>query len=106
MGFGTCITTFLSEFRAGEVVLFLVRWYEHIMKVKTSVMLSEDILKEIDTFSIQYKSRSEFIEIAVRTFVAQLLRQQQNLRDLEIINRYADDLNEEAMDVLEYQVAL
>lgn len=69
-------------------------------------MLSQDILKEIDAFSTQYKSRSEFIEVAVRTFVAQLFRQQQNLRDLEIINRYADDLNEEAMDVLEYQVAL
>lgn len=57
-------------------------------------------------FSNQYKSRSEFIEVAVRTFVAQLFRQQQNLRDLEMINRYADDLNEEAMDVLEYQAAL
>jgi hypothetical protein len=31
---------------------------------------------------------------------------QQNLRDLEIINRHADDLNEEALGVLDYQVDL
>jgi hypothetical protein len=31
---------------------------------------------------------------------------QQNVKDLEIINRCADDLNEEALDVLDYQVAL
>jgi hypothetical protein len=27
-------------------------------------------------------------------------------KDLEIINKSADDLNEEALDVLDYQVAL
>ncbi len=27
-------------------------------------------------------------------------------KDLEIINKRADDLNEEALDVLDYQVAL
>lgn len=56
-------------------------------------------MNEIDTFSPQYKSRSDFIEIAVRTFIAQLVRQQQNFHELEIINRYADELNEEAMDI-------
>jgi hypothetical protein len=30
----------------------------------------------------------------------------QNVKDLEIINRRADELNEEALDVLDYQVAL
>lgn len=28
------------------------------------------------------------------------------VKDLEIINRHADDLNEEALDVLDYQVDL
>jgi hypothetical protein len=31
---------------------------------------------------------------------------QQNVRELEIINRHADDLNQEALDVLDYQVDL
>jgi hypothetical protein len=31
---------------------------------------------------------------------------QQNVKDLEIINRCAGDLNEEALDVLDNQVAL
>lgn len=69
-------------------------------------MLSNDVLNSIDQFANNYKSRSEFIEVAIRAFIAQIVRQDQNMHDLEIINRYADDLNQEAMDVLEYQVAL
>jgi hypothetical protein len=30
----------------------------------------------------------------------------QNAKDIEIINRHADDLNEEALDVLDYQYAM
>jgi len=41
---------------------------------------------------------------ALRAFVAQLLRREQNARDLEIINRRTEQLNEEALDVLAYQV--
>lgn len=36
----------------------------------------------------------------------QLSRQQRDARDIEIINRNADALNEEALDVLSYQVEL
>lgn len=38
--------------------------------------------------------------------MAQIARHQQNAEDLTIINDRADDLNEEALDVLDYQVAL
>ena len=76
------------------------------MKVKTSITLSKELLKAIDTLSGHYRNRSEFIEVALRTYVAQMVRQEQNAKDLEIINRRADDLNEEALDVLAYQVAL
>lgn len=31
---------------------------------------------------------------------------EQEVKDLKIINRHADDLNEQALDVLDYQVAL
>ncbi len=76
------------------------------MKVKTSITLSEDILQTVDELSGSYKNRSEFIETAVRAFIDRLIREQQNARDLEILNRHADRLNQEAADVLTYQVEL
>jgi metal-responsive CopG/Arc/MetJ family transcriptional regulator len=76
------------------------------MKVKTSITLSDDILKAIDLHIGEYRSRSEFIETAARTFIAQLERKEAERRDLEIINRHADSLNAEAEDVLTYQVPL
>ena len=74
------------------------------MKVKTSITLSEDLLETVDKLSQDYKNRSEFIEVALRKFVTELIRKEQDERDLEIINQYADQLNEEAEDVLSYQV--
>ena len=76
------------------------------MKVKTSITLSEDLLQAVDQRARPDKTRSEFIEIAVRAFINQMIRDEQNARDLEIINRRADYLNQEAEDVLAYQVAL
>ncbi|MBM3128719.1 MAG: ribbon-helix-helix protein, CopG family [Chloroflexi bacterium] len=74
------------------------------MKTKTSITLSEDVIKAMDKLTGQRKNRSEFIELAVRTYIAQLIRQQRNARDLELINQRAERLNEEARDVLTYQV--
>ena len=75
------------------------------MKVKTSITLSEELLKAVDKRTKQQKkTRSDFIEAAVRAFIQQLIREEQNARDLDIINRHADTLNKEAADVLEYQV--
>ena len=77
------------------------------MKIKTSITLSEDLLQAIDEYAREYNNnRSEFIERAVRVFIRQLIRRQQDDRDLEIINHRADYLNQEAMDVLTYQVDL
>ncbi len=75
------------------------------MKIKTSITLSEDLLRAVDKRTRQQKkTRSDFIEAAVRAFIQQLIREEQNARDLDIINRHADALNKEAADVLEYQV--
>ena len=100
-----------SDFRAITIykdlidkVFFL--GYLRSMKVKTSITLSEDLLKAIDEYTGEYKNRSEFIEDAVRAFIIQLIRRQQDARDLEIINQHADYLNREAADVLTYQVDL
>jgi metal-responsive CopG/Arc/MetJ family transcriptional regulator len=72
------------------------------MKVKTSVTLSEDLIEAIDE-RIVNKNRSEFIEKALRAFIAQIIRNEQNAKDIQIINKRADYLNQEAEDVLAYQ---
>ena len=74
------------------------------MKVKTSITLSEDLLEAIDQRSAQFKNRSDFVEAAIRAFIAQMIRDEQNAKDLTIINQQADRLNQEAADVLAYQV--
>jgi metal-responsive CopG/Arc/MetJ family transcriptional regulator len=76
------------------------------MKIKTSITLSDEVLKAIDLHMAEYKSRSEFLETAARKFIVQLARKEAEQRDLEIINRCADSLNAEAEDVLTYQVPL
>lgn len=74
------------------------------MKVKTSITLSEDLIEAIDERSAQFKNRSDFIETAIRAFIAQMIRDEQNAKDLAIINQRAYRLNQEAADVLAYQV--
>ncbi len=74
------------------------------MKTKTSITLSEDVVMDVDRLSGQHGSRSEFIELALRSYIAQLMREERDGNDLEIINQHADRLNEEALDVLAYQV--
>jgi metal-responsive CopG/Arc/MetJ family transcriptional regulator len=76
------------------------------MKVKTSITLPEDLLKAIDKYAGGHKNRSKFIENAVRAFLMELIQRKQDARDLEIINQRADSLNQEAADVLLYQVDL
>jgi metal-responsive CopG/Arc/MetJ family transcriptional regulator len=76
------------------------------MKVKTSITLSDELIRAIDQYGQAYKNRSDFIEAAIWAFIRQIIRNQQNARDIEIINRNADRLNAEALDVLTYQVQL
>lgn len=76
------------------------------MKVKTSINVERDLLEMVDKLSGNNKNRSEFIEAAIQAFVAQHTRELESARDLEIINESADILNQEALDVLDYQVAV
>ena len=76
------------------------------MKVKTSITLSGDVLRLIDQHQAEFRSRSEFLERAAKAFLTHLARTEAERRDLEIINRRADELNAEAKDVLAYQVVL
>ncbi len=73
------------------------------MKVKTSITLSEDVIEAVDELAGEVSNRSEFIETALRSYIAQVKRDEQNSRDLEIINRRHARLNREAEDVLAFQ---
>ena len=75
------------------------------MKVKTSITLSDDLLEAINQRT-GHKNRSEFIETALWSFIAQIFRNEQTAKDIQIINKRADYLNKEAEDVLAYQVKL
>lgn len=74
------------------------------MKSKTSITLSEDLVKAIDELTPEGKSRSETIEQLPRESFANRKRRARDREDLEAINRHASELNEEAEDVLTYQV--
>ena len=76
------------------------------MKVKASITLSKELMSEIDTLSSRYGNRSAFIERAVRHFLAVEERRKRDAKDLDLLNAHAESLNEEAMDVLSYQVDL
>jgi metal-responsive CopG/Arc/MetJ family transcriptional regulator len=70
------------------------------VRMKTSVTLPGELLREIDKVDA---NRSQFLERAARKYLLELAREHRNRRDSEILNRHADRLNREAMDVLEYQ---
>jgi metal-responsive CopG/Arc/MetJ family transcriptional regulator len=76
------------------------------MKVKTSITLSEELIRAMDALSSQYGTRSALIEQAVRDFLATVAQRQREAQDLEILNHRAEALNVEAADVLSYQVEL
>lgn len=73
------------------------------MKVKTSITLSEDVIEAVDHLTGESNNRSEFIETALRSYIARQKRDEQNSRDLEIINRRHARLNREAEDVQAFQ---
>jgi metal-responsive CopG/Arc/MetJ family transcriptional regulator len=66
--------------------------------------LSREILKAVDEQAGSTGNRSEFIEKALRSYLDLMFRLRRDARDLDIINRTADRLNDEADDVLSYQV--
>ena len=76
------------------------------MKVKTSIMLSAELIRQIDDLVGLYGTRSALIEQAVRDFLAAHTKRTREAQDMEILNRRAEALNAEAEDALLYQVEL
>lgn len=79
--------------------------YLERMRIETHIKLEKDLLEAVDRLA-EDRNRSEFIEAAIQAYIAQLARHKQQTKDLGITNERADDLNAEALDVLDYQVAL
>jgi metal-responsive CopG/Arc/MetJ family transcriptional regulator len=76
------------------------------MRIKTSVTLPEDLLRSLDRAAGGHSNRSRLIEEAIRSLLEAKARAARDAKDIEVINRHADRLNDEAADVLEYQVKL
>jgi metal-responsive CopG/Arc/MetJ family transcriptional regulator len=71
------------------------------MKIKTSITLSDDLLRAVDARAEQVgQNRSEFIETALRAYLLQLERAEQHTADLIRIAEHADTLNRSVMAVL------
>lgn len=73
------------------------------MKEKTSVTLSTEVLAGIDRLAGARMSRSAFIEQVLQRYLAAAERARSDARELELLNKAADQLNAEMDDVLDYQ---
>ena len=74
------------------------------MKLKTSVTLDEDLLAAVEAVTQPGESRSQTIERLLRESLAARARAEIDARERTIIDAHADELNQEALDVLGYQV--
>ena len=74
--------------------------YSCLLRVKTSITLPSDPLKIIDRADTD---RSAVLEEAARASLARLQTAQREARDIAMINAHTDRLNQEALDVLDYQ---
>ena len=72
------------------------------MKVKTSVTLSESLLRALSAETTG-DSRSAMIEEATWEYLERRKRAARDKMELDAINSNADILNDEAHDALEYQ---
>lgn len=73
------------------------------MKRKTSITLSEDVLRDLDRYAGSPGSRSAYIEGVLRRHFRKRAWAAEQARDIERIDAAADRLNEEMAEVLEIQ---
>jgi len=74
------------------------------MKLKTSITLDEGVVAAVERAARDGESRSQVIERLLRQSLAEQERAAIDRRDRAILDARADELNEEAVDVLGYQV--
>lgn len=73
-----------------------------VERIETVVSLPKDLFEQANEIN-KDEQISDVIETALREFVKRKARTERDKRELELINANADKLNEEALDVLEYQ---
>ncbi len=71
-------------------------------KVKTSVSLSEGLLRAVDMLAGK-SSRSAWIERSIRASVRRALKRQRDDDEVRLLNEHAESLNRESADALAYQ---
>lgn len=78
------------------------------MKIETTISLEPELLQKLNRLleHNDHSSLSELIENLVRGFLAKAEKPAYDLRELELINRNAERLNQEVEDVLTYQIEL
>jgi metal-responsive CopG/Arc/MetJ family transcriptional regulator len=72
-------------------------------KIKTSLTLSREVVTGIDRVAGRKRSRSAVVDAVLRRYLSQRERAAINARDRELLDQYADELNAEAEEVLEFQ---
>ena len=72
-------------------------------KMKTSLTLSREVVRGIDRVAGKKRSRSAVVDDVLRGYLFHRERAAANARDVEKINRFADELDAEMQDVLAYQ---
>jgi metal-responsive CopG/Arc/MetJ family transcriptional regulator len=75
------------------------------MKAKTSLTISEDLIKSIDQLAGSKVSRSAFVETILRDFVEGRAQARRDARETAAINRHAAELNVEMVDALSFQTS-
>lgn len=73
------------------------------MKLKASLVLSEDVVAGVKRSARRGESRSETVNRLLREHLAGEAVQAERAREVKQINRHADVLNRETADVLAYQ---
>ena len=76
------------------------------MKEKTSITLSKEVLTSIDRVAGATQSRSAFIESVLAQYFRDRARAHIEARDLEALNRAADELAPEIEEVLRDQTEI
>ena len=91
---------------ASQRSMVQVRWYDSSMKEKTSITLSREVLVQLDRLAGKRYSRSALIERILRDYIRDRARAAAHARDVQRINRAADEMNAEAEDVIGYQTPM
>jgi metal-responsive CopG/Arc/MetJ family transcriptional regulator len=73
-------------------------------EIKVSIPISFDLLKKIDSLAKERQENAvELIEKILADY-AREMRQKRDAKDIEILNRIAEEQREEILETLEYQV--